>query len=256
MYINKNAIITGAGRNKGIGAEICRMLTKKGINVYFTSDSTYDEKYADIISSEYIQTMDDCKKNDVKVFFATYDLTNEDNIKKLFIDATNKLGNIDILINCACFHMFDSLEKISEELLEMNFNVNSKLPLLLCKEFYLKYRGNSGRIINFTSTQDLESLTTEISYAVSKATVSTITSTLAPIMAQKGITINSINPGATDIGDKHDYTIHLYKNSNLFGRLGSPTDAANLVCFLISDEGKWITGQTINSEGALFRNII
>lgn len=95
----------------------------------------------------------------------------------------------------------------------------------------------------------------EISYAISKATVPVIVSTLAPIMATKGITINAINPGATEIGDLSDRNINLYQQGNYFKRLGTPKDAANLVCFLISNEGQWITGQTINSEGGIFRGI-
>ena len=134
-------------------------------------------------------------------------------------------------------------------------SVNAIAVFLLCKEFYSRYIGNSGRIINLSSTQSLEPLSTEIAYAISKATIPVIVSTLAPIMATKGITINAVNPGATEIGDINDRNISIYQHLNQFGRLGTPEDAANIVCFLVGDEGKWITGQTINSEGALFRGI-
>lgn len=251
----RNAIITGAGRNKGIGAEISRFLAKNGINIYFTSFDIYDDTIGMISRHDYAKTLEECKSYGVKAHFKSFDLTSETNIKKLFSDAEEKLGNIDILINCACYHVFDSLETISEDLIEKNLLINSKSILLLCKEFYTRFSGDNGRIINFSSTQNLEALTTEISYAISKATIPVITSTLSPIMANKGITINSINPGATDVGDSNDYNNHLYQKNNLFGRLGTPEDAANLVCFLVSDNGKWITGQTLHSEGAIIRGI-
>lgn len=256
MFVRaKNAIVTGAGRNKGIGAEICRMLAKNGINVYFTSFDTYDTCVGGISNYDYCKTLEECRALGVKVDFVSSDLTNSDSVKKLFEDANEKFGDIDILVNCVCYHVFDDLKSLSEDLLDLNFNVNSKSILLLCKEFYLRYCGNEGRIINLSSTQNLESLTTEISYAISKSTIPVITTTLAPIMATKGITINSVNPGATDVGDVNDQNIHLYRKNNLFGRLGTPRDAANLIQFLISNEAKWITGQNLNSEGALFRGI-
>lgn len=255
MKVTKNAIVTGAGRHKGIGAEVCRSLAKNGYNVFFTSFDEYDYQIANITKNDYIMTMNECLNYGVKVFYESYDLRYYDNIKQLFKEANNKLGTIDVLVNCACYHVFDKLETISEQLIDTNLEVNSKTTLLLCKEFYLNYRGQSGRIINLSSTQNLESLTSEISYAISKASVPIITTTLYPIMAEKGITINAVNPGATDVDDINDNNIELYKKNNSFGRLGTPKDAANIICFLISDKGKWITGQTINSEGALWRGL-
>ncbi len=252
----KNAIVTGAGRNAGIGAEVCRTLAKNGINVYFTSYDYYDMKVADIPKEDYKKTLNKCKEYGVNVFFAVHNLTKNNEIVRLFDEAESKMGKVDILVNCSCYHIHDDISKVSEVLLDDNFSINAKSVMLLCREFYLRFLGKEGRIINFSSTQNLEALTTEISYAISKASVPVIVSTLAPIMASKGITINAVNPGATDVGDIHDNNIHEYLRSNKFSRLGLPSDAANLVQFLVSDAGKWITGQTINSEGAICRGLL
>lgn len=211
---------------------------------------------ADIAKEDYKKTLNECKKYGVNAFFAIYNLTKNSEIARLFDEAENKLGNIDILINCSCYHVHDNILKVSEEILDDNFSINAKSVMLLCREFYSRFSGKDGRIINFSSTQNLEALTTEISYAISKASVPVIVSTLAPIMASRGITINAINPGATDVGDMYDDNIHEYIGSNKFSRLGLPSDAANLVQFLVSDAGKWITGQTINSEGAICRGLL
>ena len=79
--------------------------------------------------------------------------------------------------------------------------------------------------------------------------------TLAQEMAKKNININAVNPGPTEIGDKKDINLKYYKMINSFGRLSSPQDTANVALFLVSHEGHWITGQTINSEGGIFRGI-
>lgn len=251
----KNAIVTGAGRNSGIGAEVCRMLARKGINIYFTSYDHYDRTVGGISEEDYKITLTECKIYGVTTFFKTYDLSKSREVKNLFDDAEYKIGKIDILINCACYHIQDELSSISEELLDINYAINAKATMMLSQEFYLRFTGKSGRIINFSSTQSLESLTTEIAYAISKASVPIIVSTLAPIMANKNITINAVNPGATDVGDSNDCYMEEYLVRNKFHRLGLPSDSANLVGFLISEEGQWITGQVINSEGCLCRGV-
>jgi len=251
----KNAIITGAGRNKGIGAEVCRTLAMHGINVFFTTFDEYDTLIGGFSCSDYKKTLEECQSYGVNAFFQCFDLTNTNNIETLFLSAQEKLGNIDILVNCACYHELDSIESINSKVLDINFNINAKAILLLCREFFLRFSGTYGRIVNLSSTQNLEALTSEISYAISKASIPVIVSTLAPIMATKGITINGVNPGATKIDSKRDKNIDVYLKNNLFGRLGFPKDAANIIFFLVSEEGEWITGQTINSEGGLFRGI-
>jgi len=251
----RNAIITGAGRNRGIGAEICRTLAHQGVNIYFTSHDDYDSKVGDFSFSDYEITLNECLSAGAKAFFQCIDLTEPNAVGKMFDDAEDKLGCIDILINCACFHVFDDIESITIDILNDCFNVNAKATLLMCKEFHSRNTSGNGSIILLSSTQELDALTQEISYAISKSSVPTIVSTLAPVMARKGIRINAVNPGATEIGDKRDRNIEVYRNENLFGRLGHPLDTANLIRFLVSDEGKWITGQTINSEGGLFRGV-
>lgn len=251
-----NAIVTGAGRNKGIGAEICRRFSNEGINVYFTSYNEYDRKIGGILPHEYQLTLEQCNSKGVKAFFSSFDLTNSNNVKDLFDKAISNLGSINILVNCACYHIFDEFESISDELLEVCFNTNSKIPFLLSQEFYLRHSSSWGSIVNLSSTQNNEALVNEISYALSKASVPNITTTLAPLMAKKRITINSVNPGATDIGDEKDKNISLYLKNNIFGRLGTPKDVANIVYFLVSNEGQWITGQNIDSEGAVFRTLM
>lgn len=250
-----NAIITGAGRNTGIGAQICRSFAEKGINVYFTTYDKYDLEVCGIPARDYEITFAECQKAGVNVFFGIYDLTTSMGVKSLFDDATSKLGNIDILVNCLCYHTSDALGQIEAEILSKNLDVNTKAVFLLCQEFYLRFSGNEGSIINLSSTQNMEPLPHEISYALSKAAIPVLVNTLAQEMAKKNISINAVNPGPTEIGDKKDINLEYYKMVNPFGRLSSPQDTANIVLFLVSHEGHWITGQTINSEGGIYRGI-
>ena len=235
---------------------MCRALAKKGVNVYFTSHEAYDSSIGGFGINDYEKTLNECRALGVSTHFKPFDLSIKANVCDLFDDAIAKLGQIDVLINCLCYHQFDSIDSIEDTLFASNIQVNCNAVFYLCQEFFRRYNGNNGRIISLSSTQNLEPLTSEISYAISKSAVPVIVYTLAPIMAKKGITINAVNPGATDIGDVKDRNINDYRDSNQFGRLGTPADAANLISFLISEDGKWITGQTINSEGAIFRGLV
>ena len=80
----RNAIVTGAGRNKGIGAEICRVFAKNGINIYFTSFDFYDDTIGNISRRDYTKTLEECSSYGVNVYFDLFDLTSQANIKKLF----------------------------------------------------------------------------------------------------------------------------------------------------------------------------
>ena len=110
-----------------------------------------------------------------------------------------------------------------------------------------------GRVILFTSGQHLAPMSQEIPYAISKGALQQITLTLADALADRGITVNAINPGPTDTGWADAELTESVRHALPAGRWGSPDDAARLTCWLASDASAWITGQVINSEGGFRR---
>lgn len=249
----KNAIITGVGRYNGIGAEICRMLSSKGYGLFITSYREYDEKCAGIDENDIDKLLKDCKNT--TAIFRDYDLGFEKEIFSLFDEANKELGEIDVLVNCMCHFVDDSLSNLSEELLLTSARVNTIGPALLCREFIRRYKGDCGRIVLFSSTQELEPSINQMSYVFTKASVPIIVKNLAIYAADKNTTINAINPGFTDTGIMDEEIAKRYIQKNPFHRIGTVKDAANIVEFLISTESSWITGQTINSEGGLYREV-
>jgi 3-oxoacyl-[acyl-carrier protein] reductase len=90
---------------------------------------------------------------------------------------------------------------------------------------------------------------TELAYVATKGAVEAFTTSLAAGVAAKGITVNAVDPGATDTGwMPDDLKAELLARMG-FGRLGQPEDAARLITFLASDAAAWITGQIIHSRG-------
>ena len=108
-------------------------------------------------------------------------------------------------------------------------------------------------MIWFTSGQALQPMHEELAYAVTKAALHQMTATVAAALIPFGIVANCINPGPVDTGwagaELHDQVRTMFP----VGRWGTAEDVANLVEFLISDQGRWIQGQVINSEGGFNR---
>jgi 3-oxoacyl-[acyl-carrier protein] reductase len=108
-------------------------------------------------------------------------------------------------------------------------------------------------VVLFTSGQQLGPMNNELAYATSKAALAGITLTLADTLADKGITVNTVNPGPTDTGYASPQIVERVARLFPAGRWGTPEDAARLVAWLCTDDAAWITGQVINSEGGFRR---
>jgi 3-oxoacyl-[acyl-carrier protein] reductase len=127
-----------------------------------------------------------------------------------------------------------------------------RASLLLVKEFAARHDGRpGGRVVLMTSGQHLGPMAGEVAYAVSKGALHQATRTLADELIDRGITVNTINPGPTDTGwgladidPTHPMPL---------GRWGEPDDAARLIAWLCTDDAHWITGQVIDSEGGFRR---
>jgi 3-oxoacyl-[acyl-carrier protein] reductase len=118
----------------------------------------------------------------------------------------------------------------------------------MCQEFVRRWQGErGGRIISITSGQGFGPMPGELAYVVTKAASDAMTVTLAAELAGRGITVNAVDPGATDTGWMQDGLRAAIATRTYLGRIGLP--AANLVCFLASEQGEWITGQVVRSRG-------
>jgi 3-oxoacyl-[acyl-carrier protein] reductase len=111
---------------------------------------------------------------------------------------------------------------------------------------------NGGRIINLSSSTTRGWSPGYSIYAGSKSAIEQFTRSLSRELGPRGITVNSVIPGLTDTDMISDYTPAIReavaKNTTL-GRLGKPQDIADVVAFLASDDGRWITGQQVVANG-------
>ena len=128
--------------------------------------------------------------------------------------------------------------------------VNVRASLLLVQAFHARHDGRpGGRVILMTSGQHRGAMPGELPYIAGKGALHQLTASLAAALAPKRITVNCVDPGATDTGWPTPEIRRQVLAEEPFGRWGEPDDAARLIAFLCSGDGRWVTGQVITSSG-------
>ena len=251
----KVALVTGAGRRRGIGAAICRALAERGADVFFTYWRGYDRQMHSADEDGPDALREELRGAGVRAEGAGVDLSLPDAPERLLDAVAGSLGQPSILVNNAAYSTRDGFENLDAGTLDAHYAVNIRAMALLCVGFARRYPGGpGGRIINLTSGQSLGPMPSELAYAATKGAIEAFTITLAAEVGHKGITVNAVNPGPTDTGWM---TEDLKKELSMkfpAGRVGEPEDAARLVAFLAGDEARWITGQILHSEGGFLRS--
>ncbi len=247
----KVALITGVSRQIGIGAQVALELARAGCNIYTTWFSAYDSLvYGKDSSNEAQVVLEAVRHLGVKASGMQADLGNPQTPAQLFDDAEQALGPVDILINNAAYSLNADIYTLTADLMDSHYAVNLRGTVLMCAEFARRYnRRPGGRIINLTSGQSLGPMPAEIPYITTKGAIEALTTSLSPMLMRQGITVNAVDPGATDTGwMSPDLNAQLIAASPS-GRVGVPLDAAHLILFLASSQAGWITGQVIHSRG-------
>ena len=249
-FSGKVALITGASR--GIGAEIARKLAAGGaefIGVHYANNR-----------DAALKVVEEIKALGSKAVALQAELTNGiSEVKKLwtaFEDATrSEIGTVhlDILINNVGIAPAIPFEETSIETFEDVINVNLKAPYFLMQAASPFIR-NGGRIINISTGFTRVAGPTHSIYSASKGAVETLTLALAPIFAEKGITVNAVRPGTTATDMNKDWLANPEAHAaaasmSAFGRVGSTEEVADVVAFVASKEARWITGQFIDATG-------
>ena len=249
------ALVTGATRSIGIGAAIARRLAADGADVAFTHFLAYDQAMYDAPTGGPNDLLAEIEALGCRGLSLSIDLSAPGFAGPLLDQIAAELGPVDILVNNAAHSTHDSWDTLTEASLDQHIAVNYRATAMLTVEFARRFdRKSGGRVVNFSSGQHLGPMPDELAYAGSKGAIITFSTSIAPSLAQRGITINVVNPGPTDTGWMTSDLRDAIAGQIPMGRVGLPEDAARLVAWLVSDEAAWITGQVINSEGGMIRS--
>jgi len=243
------ALVTGVSNDTGIGAAVCRKLAQQETEIFFTHwQATPD--FPERFRSEIMDLGVRCE-------FLEVDLAQRDAETAILAHITSAIGFPNILINNAAHSIDSNYMNLTGTILDDHYMVNMRATFLLSTEFakgFQQMGRNDGRIINLTSGQEQGPMPGNLAYAATKGAISAFTSSLYAEIAELGITVNAVNPGPTDTNWMDDDIREYLRPKFGMGRIGKPEDAANLIAFLASEEGGWITGQVIHSEGGFLRS--
>jgi len=238
----KVAFITGGGGDIGKAIAVC--LGRKGVAV----------AVADLNENAALTVAAEVQKTGTPSIGIGLDVTKKIEILNAVQKAGNQLGPVDILVNCAGIYPNSFVSEMAEEEWDMVFDVNLKGTFLACQAVIpgMQMR-RFGKIVNISSGHGFKGGNKSAHYSASKAGVVVFTKSLALELASYKINVNCIAPSITDTGmPRRVMTAEAIKAraaKNPMGRIGTPQDIADTLLFLVSEEGGFITGQTIYVNG-------
>ncbi len=243
--MSKVAIVTGASR--GIGAAIAKRLAAEGINVVVNYSSR---------PVEAEQVVRDIVRAGGKAYAVLADISDPVAVEALFDQAEEKYGGIDILVNNAGVIQpgMVSLADSDDALYQKIFAINTKGTFNTLRLAATRLR-NGGRIVNFSTSVIGLALPGYSVYAASKAAVESFTAIFARELRGRNICVNAIAPGPTAtelfLSNKTAEQVERLAKQPPLERLGTPTDIANAVAFLVGEEGDWVNGQVLRVNGGI-----
>ena len=240
-FTDKVAIVTGAG--SGIGYTIAEQLAQEGATVVLND---VDEALAQSAVQRIGASL--------SCIARPGDMASLTDIRALVDDTVARFGRIDLLVaNAGITHFGDFFDVTPEDFQRViDLNLRGTFFLVQAVARHLRDRKQGGRIVLMSSIIGLRSYPNLAVYSMTKAALNAMSYSLVLNLAPHGITLNTLIPGATltertqHEGENYERT---WSDLNPNGRVGTPEDMANATLFLLSDEARHITGQTLVVDG-------
>ncbi|MET9360585.1 SDR family oxidoreductase [Streptomyces sp. NPDC006632] len=240
----KTALVTGGSR--GIGRGIAERLGRDGARVavhYGTNEVAAKETVAAIEAAGG------------SAFAVGQELGVPGDAAALWEAFDRQADGVDILVNNAGIGWPVPFGEVTEETYDQLFAVNAKAPFFVTQLGLTRLR-DGGRVVNISSGLARAAMMPQtLTYAMTKGALDVLTRNLSKVLGPRGITVNSVAPGVVDTDTNADW---LRTDEQAWaataalsplGRVGEASDIADVVAFLASAEGRWITGQWLDATG-------
>jgi 3-oxoacyl-[acyl-carrier protein] reductase len=243
-FTGQVAMVTGGAR--GIGRAIAEGLARRGAHVVV----------ADINADEARETASVLTSFGIKAMGMKLDVSNSEEVKKIFGEMRKEFSRIDILVNNAGITRDGLVLRMKEEDWDSVIAVNLK-SVFLCSKEAIKDMSQQryGRIVSISSVAAFMGNPGQANYGASKAGIVGLTKTLAKEYASRGITVNAVAPGfiqtvMTDV--LLEKVKEEVKKQVPLARFGTVEDVAHAVIFLASPDSGYITGHVIHVNGGMY----
>jgi 3-oxoacyl-[acyl-carrier protein] reductase len=248
---NRVALVTGVSRRVGIGFAAAARLAALGADLLVHSYAPFDARQpwgADADGPAALAAA--LRDMGRRVEHVEADFADPDAPGRVMAAAADAFGHVDILVANHAYGRPGALEQLTAAEIDAHMQVNVRASLLLVQAFAAQHDGRpGGRVLLLTSGQHLGPMPGELAYIASKGALHQLTLSLSAYLIPRGITVNTVNPGATDTGYATPQLYAAVRAQEPQGRWGQPEDAARLIGWLATDDAQWITGQVINSTG-------
>jgi NAD(P)-dependent dehydrogenase (short-subunit alcohol dehydrogenase family) len=238
----KAAVITGA--DSGIGRAVAIAYAREGADVLIS----YLDEHED--ATETAKYVEDSGRRAVLV---SGDLADPQHCRDIVAKAVEEFGRIDVLVNNAAYQMtHETLEEISDEEWDHTIATNFSAMFHLCKAAIPHMRAGSSIIGSSSVNSDMPNPTLA-PYAATKAAIANFSASLAQMLGDRGIRVNSVAPGpvwtplipSTMPPEK----VEKFGENTPLGRPGQPVELAPVYVLLASDEGSYISGARVAVTG-------
>jgi 3-oxoacyl-[acyl-carrier protein] reductase len=243
----KDKVVLVTGASSDIGKGVAKRFVEEGAKV--------------VLVARNLEGLEKVRKeigNEKATASITCDLTNESQVQQAVNQIVDTYGKIDILVNNAGaindpVHFHEMKDSEIKKLIDVNlFGIFHITKAVLAK----MYEVRSGSIVNIGSISSERAIPRVhlAAYSSTKAAISMFTKAIAVEYARRNIRCNCVNPGIINSGMIKPYLDDPQARKVLeerlpLARIGEPSDVANAVLFLASDEANWITGTILNVDG-------
>jgi NAD(P)-dependent dehydrogenase (short-subunit alcohol dehydrogenase family) len=243
---DKVVIVTGA--TSGIGRATAVLFAENGSQVIAIGRN---DKELNLLK-------DEVQAKNGKIQVVLCDIRETTQVERIIIKIAETFGKIDVLVNSAGILSSGTIENTSLDDWDKMMNINLRCVFFMMQQCVPYLEKTEGNIVNVSSVTGPRAFPGVLAYCVSKAAVDQLTRCSALELAPKKVRVNAVNPGVVVTGlhkksgmedEKYAAFLEHSKTTHPIGRVGEPSEVAELIYFLASEKAAWITGATYEIDG-------